>query len=93
MQSLPEYDEDLEVEMELLYELEVDDVLPADAYVLAQTAAKIRRDASPLRMDESLDDEWFGSFDDTKPIDFIDDEPTTPWRRFSTWVRSLKRAA
>jgi len=42
---------------------------------------------------DALDDDWFGSFDSTKPIDFFDDAPTTRWRRLSTWVRTFKRAA
>jgi hypothetical protein len=43
---------------------------------------------SHAHIDGSLDDDWFGAFDDTKPIEYIDDEPTTPWRRFSTWLRN-----
>ena len=42
---------------------------------------------------DALDDEWFGSFDDSQPVDFEEDVPTTRWHRISTWMRNLKRAA
>ena len=43
-----------------------------------------------------LDDEWFGSFDDTKELErgWDDEEvPTTTWQRFGGWLRSIGRAA
>ena len=42
-----------------------------------------------------LDDEWFGSFDDTKEFEreWEDDVPTTTWQRFGGWLRSIGRAA
>jgi hypothetical protein len=39
---------------------------------------------------DKLEDDWFGSFDPSMSI-YVDDEPTTSWRRFSNWVRSFKR--
>lgn len=42
-----------------------------------------------------LDDEWFGSFDDTKEIEreWAEEVPTTKWQRFGGWLRSIGRAA
>jgi hypothetical protein len=42
-----------------------------------------------------LDDEWFGSFDDTKEIEreWEEEVPTTTWQRFGGWLRSIGRAA
>ena len=106
--SFPEasFDSELEVELELFYELEAD--LEIEMELLyrfdpeLEVELELVDDTQPIDYvdpldvtgtDAALDDEWFGSFDDTQPIDFIDDEPTTPWRRFSTWVRNFKRAA
>ena len=72
------YDFDLVPMLEHVYAPELEVVL--------QLEDAVERDA------DDLDDDWF-AFDDTQPIDFIDDEPTTPWRRFSSWVRNFKRAA
>jgi hypothetical protein len=43
----------------------------------------------------SLEDAWFGSFDETAeyPVAEFDDMPTTTWQRIGDWLRNLGRAA
>lgn len=64
-------------------------VTPED---VARAAAR-RAAATVALAPEALDDEWFGSFDETKPVDSDDfeDQPTTTWRRLSDWL--WRRAA
>jgi hypothetical protein len=102
------YAADLEVELELSFasdpalELVAADAAPAAALVrtaitpveVARAAIYARRAAATVSpAPDALDDDWFGSFDETKPVDGadFDDQPTTTWRRISDWL--LRRAA
>ncbi len=80
-----EYDAALEVELTIVEQLTLVEQLP---HVELPQAAELI--ALP-----GLDDEWFGSFDDTKEIEreWEDDVPTTTWQRFGGWLRSIGRAA
>jgi hypothetical protein len=93
------YDPELEVELELvatdaaaLPTLVRTAITPEE---VARAAIHARRAAATVSLaPETLDDDWFGSFDETKPVgygDEFDDQPTTTWRRISDWL--LRRAA
>jgi hypothetical protein len=91
------YDPDLEVELELVPEPPVPShgpraITPED---VARAAIHARRAAATISVaPAALDDDWFGSFDETKPVEGVydfDDGPTSPWRRLSDWL--LRRAA
>ena len=74
------YGEPAEYDAALEVELTIVEQLPQAADVIALPG---------------LDDEWFGSFDDTKEIErpWHEDVPTTTWQRFGGWLRSIGRAA
>jgi hypothetical protein len=87
------YDADLEVELEVMVERPV--LTPVE---VARAAIQARRAAAtvslaPETLNASLDDEWFGNFDETRQGDGegFDEQPTTTWRRISGWL--LRRAA
>jgi hypothetical protein len=98
-----QYDAELEVEYELVVARAADDVAPLPSLVrtvitpeqIARAAIHARRAAATVSLaPDTLDDEWFASFDATKPVgdvDDFDDQPTTTWRRISDWL--LRRAA
>jgi hypothetical protein len=90
------YDPELEVELEIVAAPGVASVRSVISPVeVARAAIHARRAAATVSLaPDALDDDWFGSFDETKPVgdgEDFDDQPTTTWRRISDWL--LRRAA
>lgn len=91
------FDPTLEVELELAAvaaSIVADDAALADDPVTAPIALPLVAEVVALRPDH-LDDEWFGSFDETAefPVSEFEDIPTSPWQKLGGWLRSLGRAA
>lgn len=78
---------DLETERAFDPDLEV------DLHVVAASPANDEAfDDDDDEDEDDLDHEWFGEFDETQPLELVEDT-TTPWRRLTSWVRKIKRAA
>ena len=88
-----EFDATLEVELQLDSDaFDDDDRVTAPIHRLIEVAPA----AATIALDTpSLEDAWFGSFDETAehPIDEFDDMPTTTWQRIGGWLKHLGRAS